>query len=70
MLDFHTESTSNLWAKLSGLFPTFGFTSCTVDLTMLMKKTKSGLTILVVYIDDILLTGSDDTGIHSSLTYL
>ena len=31
---------------------------------MLTKKTKGGLVILVIYEDDIILTSSDDNGIH------
>ena len=37
---------------------------------MLTKKTKGGLVILVVYVDDIILTGSDDTSILATKTYL
>ena len=37
---------------------------------MLTKKTKGSLVILVVYNDDIILTGSDDTSILSTKTYL
>ena len=37
---------------------------------MLTKKTKGGLVILVVYIDAIILTGSDDTSILATKTYL
>ena len=37
---------------------------------MLTKKTKGGVIILVVYIDDILITSSDDTVIHATKTYL
>ena len=37
---------------------------------MLTKKTKGGLVILEVYVDDIILTGSDDTGILTTKTYL
>ena len=37
---------------------------------MLTKKTKGGLVILVVYVDDIILTRSDDTGILAKKTYL
>ena len=37
---------------------------------MLTKKTKGGLIILVVYVDDILLTSSDDTGIRATKIYL
>ena len=58
------------FAKLSGLLSTFGFTSCVTNPTILTKKTKGSRVILVVYADDILLTGSDDTGIHNIKTYL
>ena len=58
------------FAKFSGLLSAFGFTSCAVDPTMLTKKTKGGLFILVVYVDDIILNGSDDTGILATKTYL
>ena len=37
---------------------------------MLTKKTKGGLVILVVYVDDIILSGSDDTSILVIKTYL
>ena len=37
---------------------------------MLTKKTKGGLIILAVYVDDIILTGSDDIDILDTKTYL
>ena len=37
---------------------------------MLTKKTKSGLVILAVDVDDIILSGSDDTSILATKTYL
>ena len=37
---------------------------------MLTKNTMCGLAILVDYVDDILLIGSDDTSIHVMNTYL
>ena len=37
---------------------------------MLTKKTKGGLAIFEVCVDDILLIGSDDSGIHAMKTYL
>ena len=59
------KKSSHAWfAKLSGLFSTFGFTSCTTDPTVLIKKT------MEVYVDDILLICSDDIDIHSTKTYL
>ena len=35
-----------------------------------MKKTKDGLVILAIYVDDIFLTGSDNTSILATKTYL
>ena len=58
------------FAKFNGLLSAFGFTSCAADPTMLTKKTKGGLVILVVYVDDIILTGSDNTSILATKTYL
>ena len=58
------------FVKFSGLLSAFGFTSCASDPTVLTKKTKSGLVILAVYVDDIILTGSDDIGILATKTYL
>ena len=58
------------FAKFSGLLAAFGFTSCAADPTVLSKKTKGGLVILAVYVDDIILSGSDDTSILATKTYL
>ena len=58
------------FSKFIGLLSAFGFTSCVADPTVLTKKTKGGLVILVVYVDDIILTRSDDTGILATKTYL
>ena len=56
--------------KLSGLLCAVHFTSCSANPTMLTKNTKDGLINLEVYVDDILLTGTDDTSIHATKTYL
>ena len=37
---------------------------------MLTKQTKGPLSILIVYVDDIPLTWTDDTGIHPTKTCL
>ena len=58
------------FAKLSGLLSSYGFTSCIVDHTVLINKTQGDIVILVVYVDDVLLTGSDDTNIYATKTYL
>ena len=56
--------------KLNDLLSAFGFNSCIIDLTVLTKKIKGSLVILVVYMDDILQIGIDDTIIHTTKTYL
>ena len=58
------------FAKLCGLLFTFGVASCATNPTMLIKQTQGGLIILTIYVDDILLTGSDDTSIHATKTHL
>ena len=58
------------FSKLSGLLSTFGFISCVADLIVLTKKTKDSLVIHTIYVDDILLTNSDDIGIYTTKTYL
>ena len=55
---------------LWGLLSTFGFTSCVVNSTVLIIKTKGGLVVIIFYVEDILLTGSNDTSIHTTKTYL
>ena len=70
-LPLSSPSPPRAWfAKLSGLLFAFGFTSCVVNPTMLTKKTKGHLIILLVYVDDILLTSNDDTSIHATKIYL
>ena len=56
--------------NFNGLLFAFGFTLCIIDPTMFSKKTKGGLVILVVYIDDMLVIWSDNTSIHATKTYL
>lgn len=49
---------------------TFSFTFCTVDPTMLKKKIEGDLVILIVYVDDILVTSSNEVGIFATKVYL
>ena len=65
---YELKQSSHAWfAKFSGILFAFGFTSCVADPIVL---TKGGLVILAVYTDDIILTGSDDTDILATKTYL
>ena len=66
----HSSRVHTLGLPSFNILSTFGFTSCTTNPTMLTKKTGGGRVILAVYVNDILLIGSDDTGIHATKTYL
>ena len=67
---YKLKQSPRVWfAMFSGLLSTFSFTSCIANSIMLTKKTRGSLIILVVYVDDILLTHSDDT-IRVTKTYL
>ena len=47
-----------------------GFVRCAVDYSIFIKKSSTGFVFLVVYVDDILLIGSDTTGINETKQYL
>ena len=52
------------------MFSAMSYLRTQADPTVLTKKTTCGLVILKVYVDDIILTGSDDTSILAMKTYL
>src|SRR3954462_961932 len=48
-----------------------GFQRCTVDHSVFFRHTQTGgIVIMAVYVDDIILTGSDDQGILEAQTFL
>ncbi|KAL0285625.1 UNVERIFIED_CONTAM: hypothetical protein Scaly_2813300 [Sesamum calycinum] len=48
----------------------FGFSRCQADHSVFVQTTTSGMVVLAVYVDDILITGSDLVGIEEAKTYL
>ena len=46
------------------------FRRCHLDHSVFIRRTRSGIVVLTVYIDDILLTGSDSAGIIETKMYL
>ena len=58
------------FAKFSQLVLAFGLTACTMDPTVFRKHTSAGSIILAIYVDDILVTGSDTTGISQVKSHL
>ena len=47
-----------------------GFRQCAVDHSVFIKSSTAGYIFLAVYVDDILLTGSDTSGIVETKEYL
>ena len=47
-----------------------GFRRCQHDHSVFIRKTATGIVVLVVYVDDILLTGSDITAINETREYM
>ena len=47
-----------------------GFRRCAVDHSVFIRKTKDGCMILAVFVDDILLTGSDKASVVEMKKYL
>ena len=48
----------------------FGMLKCKSDHSVFYKKTDAGIILLVVYVDDIIITGNDDSGIASLKSFL
>ena len=55
--------------KFNNIVTASGFQRCVVDHSVLYRRTSSGCVILVVYVDDILLIGSDTVGIQETKEY-
>ena len=56
--------------KFSQLLFSYGFVSTVSDPTVLRKRTPRGCVILAVYVDDIIITGSDDAEVAATKVYL
>ncbi|XP_016648868.1 PREDICTED: uncharacterized mitochondrial protein AtMg00810-like [Prunus mume] len=52
-------------AKFTGYLPTLGFTVSPSDPSLFIKKTSSDILILLLYVDDIILTGSNPALVNS-----
>lgn len=48
----------------------FGFVRCVLDYSVFIKKTVKGCVIQIVYVDDIVVSGSDTCGIQDTKSWL
>ncbi|KAL0335243.1 UNVERIFIED_CONTAM: Retrovirus-related Pol polyprotein from transposon RE1 [Sesamum radiatum] len=65
------KQSSRAWFdKFSRIIGEFGFSRCQADHSVFVQTTTSGMVVLAVYVDDILITGSDLVGIEEAKTYL
>ena len=51
------------FAKFSSTLTDFGFTSSSYDSGLFIRKTPTGVTLLLLYVDDMIITGNDSNGI-------
>ncbi|CAM8937083.1 unnamed protein product [Rhodiola kirilowii] len=58
------------FGKFSQVIEKFGMNKCKCDHSVFYKHSPSGIILLVVYVDDIVITGSDYSGIASLKTFL
>ena len=56
--------------KFSQLLFSYGFVSTVSDPTVMQKRTPHGCVILAVYVDDIIIIGSDDAEVAATKAYL
>ena len=64
------QSLQAWFEKFSKVVVQGSFERCVVDHSVIYRKTTSDSVILTVYIDNILLTGSDSVGINETKEYL
>ena len=58
------------FGKFSQAVETFGLSKSKLDHSVFFKCSDSGIILLIVYVDDIIITGSDSAGISSLKTFL
>ena len=64
------QSPRACFGKFSQAVKQFGMQKCKLDHFVFYRNCSSGIILLVVYVDDILITGSDSKGISSLKSFL
>ena len=58
------------FAKFSSTISQHGFSSCSFDTTLFLRRSGHGITILLLYVDDMIITGDDMQGIQDLKHFL
>ena len=58
------------FAKFSTIVERFGFTASSYDSALFIRRTDQGIILLLLYVDDMIITGDDISGILDLKTYL
>ena len=56
--------------KFSSVVAQQGFTSSPHDTTLFVQRSSAGITLILLYVDDMIITGDDSAGIHSLQHFL
>jgi hypothetical protein len=56
--------------KFSQVMIDFGFQFCLTDTALFVKKSNAGITIFLLYVDDMIITGSDKQGVDNIKKFL
>ena len=56
--------------KFSSVIAQQGFTSSPYDTALFVRRSSAGITLILLYVDDIIITGDDSAGIHSLQHFL
>ena len=68
---YELKQSPHAWfVKLSGLLTPHGFNPCKSDPIVMRKTTLVGYVVLTIYVDNILLTSSNEASIFATKAYL